>query len=132
MLARGWKKTLKTDIKMTTATPVLATVHSLFSTFFSSVQFSLSVLSNSLWLHEPQHTRPPCPSPTPGVYPSSCPLSWWCHLVSKSLHYLSQEVGLTQHCQIKYKYICILLVLKELFIVSLHSSLTGTSCIFIS
>ena len=43
MLARGWKKTLKTDIKMTTATPVLATVHSLFSTFFSSVQ-SLSLV----------------------------------------------------------------------------------------
>ena len=29
--------------------------------------------------HEPQHTRPPCPSPTSGVYPNSCPLSWWCH-----------------------------------------------------
>ena len=46
---------------------------------FSSVQFSLSVVSNSLRPHEPQHTRPPCPSPTPGVYPNSCPLSRWCH-----------------------------------------------------
>ena len=36
----------------------------------SSVQFSHSVVSNSLWPHEPQHTRPPCPSPTPGVYPN--------------------------------------------------------------
>ena len=36
-------------------------------------------MSDSLWPHEPQHTRPPCPSPTPGVYPNSCPLSWWCH-----------------------------------------------------
>ena len=45
----------------------------------SSVQFSCSVVSDSLWPHEPQHTRPPCPSPTPGVYPNSCPLSWWCH-----------------------------------------------------
>ena len=45
----------------------------------SSVQFSLSVVSNSLQPHEPQHARPPCPSPTPGVYPNSCPLSWWCH-----------------------------------------------------
>ena len=36
-------------------------------------------MSNSLWLHEPQHTRPPCPSPTPGVYPDPCPLSRWCH-----------------------------------------------------
>ena len=45
----------------------------------SSVQFSLSVVSDSLRLHEPQHTRPPCPSPTPRVYPNSCPLSQWCH-----------------------------------------------------
>ena len=47
---------------------------------FSSVQFSRSVVSNSLRPHESQHARPPCPSPTPGVYPNSCPLSWWCHL----------------------------------------------------
>ena len=46
---------------------------------FSSVQFSRSVLSDSLWLHELQHARPPCPSPTPGVYSNSCPLSRWCH-----------------------------------------------------
>ena len=42
---------------------------------FNSVQFSLSVMSNSLQPHGPQHARPPCPSPTPGVYPNSCPLS---------------------------------------------------------
>ena len=36
-------------------------------------------MSNSLWPHEPQHARPPCPSPTPGVYPNPCPLSQWCH-----------------------------------------------------
>ena len=35
-------------------------------------------MSNSLWPHEPEHTRPPCSSPTPGVYPISCPLSQWC------------------------------------------------------
>ena len=46
---------------------------------FSSVQFSRSVVSNSLWLHELQHTRPPCPSPTHGVHSNSCPSSWWCH-----------------------------------------------------
>ena len=45
----------------------------------SSVQFSRSVMSNSLRPHEPQHARPSCPSPTPRVYPNSCPLSWWCH-----------------------------------------------------
>ena len=44
-----------------------------------SVQFSRSVVSNSLWPHEPQHSRPPCPSPTPGVYPNPCPSSRWCH-----------------------------------------------------
>ena len=47
--------------------------------YVSSVQFSCSVVSDSLWPHGLQHTRPPCPSPTPGVYPNSCPLSWWCH-----------------------------------------------------
>ena len=41
-------------------------------------------MSDSLRPHEPQHTRPPCPSPTPGVYPNSCPLSWWCHLTISS------------------------------------------------
>ena len=43
------------------------------------VQFSHSVMSDSLRSHESQHARPPCPSPTPGVYLNSCPLSWWCH-----------------------------------------------------
>ena len=44
-----------------------------------SVQFSCSVVSDSLWPHESQHARPPCPSPTPRVYSNSCPLSRWCH-----------------------------------------------------
>ena len=46
---------------------------------FSSVQFSCSVMSNSLQPHGLQHARLPCPSPTPGVYPNSCPSSQWCH-----------------------------------------------------
>ena len=45
-----------------------------------SVQFSCSVMSNSLQRHEPQHTRPAWPSPTPGVHPNPCLLSRWCHL----------------------------------------------------
>ena len=45
----------------------------------ASVQFSHSVVSDSLWPHESQHARPPCPSPTPGVYSNSCPLNWWCY-----------------------------------------------------
>ena len=44
-----------------------------------SVQFSRSVVSDSLRPHGLQHTRPPCASPTSGVYPNSCPLSWWYH-----------------------------------------------------
>ena len=44
-----------------------------------SVQFSCSVMSNSLRPHELQHARLPCPSPTPRVYSNSCPLSQWCH-----------------------------------------------------
>ena len=46
---------------------------------FSSVQFSCSVMFNSWQSHEPQHTRPPCPSPTLRIHPNWCPLSWWCH-----------------------------------------------------
>ena len=46
---------------------------------FSSVQFSHSVMSDSLWPHGWQHTRLPCPSPTPGAYSNSCPLSPWHH-----------------------------------------------------
>ena len=45
----------------------------------SSVQFSCSVVSHSLWPHALQHARPPCPSPNPGVYSNSCPLSQWGH-----------------------------------------------------
>ena len=54
--------------------------------FFSSVQFSCSVVSDSLRPHESQHARPPCPSPTSGVHSDSHPLSQWCHpLISSSV-----------------------------------------------
>ena len=46
---------------------------------YSSVQFSRSVMSDSLWPHESQHARPPCPSSTPGVHSDSHPSSQWCH-----------------------------------------------------
>ena len=46
---------------------------------FSSIQFSLSVVSDSLLPHESQQARPPCPSPTPGAYSNSSPSSQWCH-----------------------------------------------------
>ena len=53
------------------------------SSFLSSVQFS-SVVADSWRLHGLQHTRPPCPSPTPGIYSNSCPLSQWCHPIISS------------------------------------------------
>ena len=54
------------------------------NSIISSVQFSRSVMSDSLQPHESKHARPPCPSPTAGVYPNSCPLSRWCHLAISS------------------------------------------------
>ena len=49
------------------------------SSDFSSVQFSCSVMFDSLWPHGLQHARPPCSLPTARVYSNSCPLSRWCH-----------------------------------------------------
>ena len=56
----------------------------LFQSPIMKVQFSHSVLSDSLRPHESQHARPPCPSPTPGVHPDSRPSSQWCHLAISS------------------------------------------------
>ena len=56
--------------------PFLCIAHGIIC---DSVQFSCSVMSDSLQPHGPQHTKPPCPSPTPGVYSNSCPLSQWYH-----------------------------------------------------
>ena len=50
-----------------------------WATWEAPVQFSRSVVSDSLWPREPQHTRSPCPSPTARVYSNPCPLSRWCH-----------------------------------------------------
>ena len=55
-----------------------------FSLHIISVQFSFSVVSDSLRPHESQHARPPCPTPTPGVHSNSCPSSWWCHPATSS------------------------------------------------
>ena len=60
---------------------------------FSSVQFSHSVVSSSLPPHGLQHATPPYPSPTPGVYSNSCPLSWWCHpTISSSVIHFSSDL----------------------------------------
>ena len=67
-----WKENLYKDI---------TSEYSYFYEEFTwpSVQFSHSVMSDSLRPHGLQHTRPPCPLPTSGVYSNLCPLSWWCH-----------------------------------------------------
>ena len=64
---------------MLVGSEVCGPVLKLLASLKYSVQFSRSVMSDSLRPHEPQHARPPCPSPTPGVYPDSYPLSQWCH-----------------------------------------------------
>ena len=56
-----------------------ANISSIACVFIFLVQFSCSVVSDSLWPHGLQHARLPCPSPTPRVYSNSCSLSWWCH-----------------------------------------------------
>ena len=65
---------------------------------YQSVQFSHSLISNSLWPHGLQHARPPCLSPTARVYPNSCPLSRWCHpTISSSVISFSSTFSLSQH-----------------------------------
>ena len=66
--------------------------HSGENTGISSVQFSRSVMSNSLWPHELQHARPPCPPPTPGVRSDSRPSTQWCHpaISSSVIHFSSR------------------------------------------
>ena len=64
----------------------------------NSIQFSCSVVSDSLRPHEPQHARPPCPSPTPGVYSNSCPVSQWCHpTISSSVSPPPPAFNVSQH-----------------------------------
>ena len=64
-----WHKGIKEALENLCILPCM------FSVQFSSVQ----LLMGSLRPHESQHARPPCPSPTSGIYPNPCPLSWWCH-----------------------------------------------------
>ena len=64
----------------------------------SSIQFSSSVMSDSLQPHELQHARPSCPSPTPRVHSNSCPSSWWCHpAISSSVVPFSSYPQYPQH-----------------------------------
>ena len=66
--------------------------------YYSSVQFSHSVMSDSLRPHGLQHSRPPCPSQTPRIYSNSCPSSRWCHpTISSSLSPSPATFNLSQH-----------------------------------
>ena len=70
----------------------------------SSVQFSLSVVSNSLRPHELQQARPPSPSPTPRVYPNSCSLSWWHHpTISSSVICFSPALNLSEYFEMSHQ-----------------------------
>ena len=70
----------------------------LFSKLCRTVQFSRSFVSDPLQPHGLKYARPPCPSPTPGVYPNSCPSSWWCHpVISSSVVPFSSHCNFSQH-----------------------------------
>ena len=76
---------LKLNIQKWRSWHLVASLHSKeMGVKWKSVQFSRSVMSGSLQPHGLQYARPPCPSPTPGVYSNSCPLSQWCHPTSSS------------------------------------------------
>ena len=65
---------------------------------FSSVKFSCSVHPDYLRPHDPQHAKPLCPSPTPGVHPNPCSLSQWCHLtISSSVNLSLPALNLSQN-----------------------------------
>ena len=73
--------------------------------YLSSVQFSCSVIFNSLWPPGLQHARPPCPSPTPGVYSNWHPLSRWCNSISPLSYPSPPAFNLSQH-QGLFKWVC--------------------------
>ena len=78
MILVFWMLSFKTVFLLTSFTLIKKALYFLFASCHS-VQFSYSVMSDSLQPHGLQHTRPPCPSPTPRACSNSCPSSWWCH-----------------------------------------------------
>ena len=80
----AWRTAVRESLRVghywvTELSKVLGNSIQFSSVQFSSVQLSFLVMSGSLWPHGLQHARPFCPSPIPGVYANSCPLSLWCH-----------------------------------------------------
>ena len=97
---------------------------------FSSIQFSRSVMSNSLWHHELQHSRPPCLSPTPGVHPNSCPLSQWCHPTISSSVVPFSSCPQSFHHQGLFKWVSCLYQLAKILEFQLqHQSFQWTLCL---
>ena len=74
----GWEWAKDLNFKHASQMTLFKVLHGLYLEKHCH-QFSHSVMSNSLRPHESQHARPPCPSPTPGVHPNSCPSSQSCH-----------------------------------------------------
>ena len=87
-----WKKT------MASYTSLIFLLCSFIILTLSSVQFSHSATSDSLQPRGLQHARFPCPSPNPGAYSNSCPLSWWCHPTISSSWWWGREEGLDSGC----------------------------------
>ena len=83
-LLLGRKAMINLDSILKSRDITLLTKAHLVKAMVFPVQFSCSAVFDSLQPHGLQHTRHPCPSPTPGVYTNSCPLSWWCHPVISS------------------------------------------------
>ena len=90
----------------------------------TSVQFNHSVVSDSLWPHESQHARPPCPSPTPGVYSNSCPSSWWCHpaISSSVVPFSSCPQQYLIHIPVSF------LVVKDIWYTTFYTFDSSSSC----
>ena len=82
LYAKEWYNSMSQDTGVSLSPKMIVNKSSHAWIFYlcslQSVQFSRSIVSDSLQPHELQHARPPCPSPTPGVYPNSCPSSQWC------------------------------------------------------
>ena len=76
---QDWKRSVFIPIPKKGNTKECSNYHTTALISVQSVQFSCKVVSGSLWPHESQHARPPCPSPSPGVHSNSCPSSQWCH-----------------------------------------------------
>ena len=78
-LGDRWKRLCLLERRVRELSMVMEIFYILLWIIASSVQFSHSAVSDCSWPHESQHTRPPCPSPAPGIHPNSCPSNQWCH-----------------------------------------------------